>query len=784
MGHPAAAADARGSGFPTAYRPQPESPEAGLQLGRYLAALRRYKWLVVAGAVLGGVFGAFAWRIVKPEYVAQGTIWIEGGLGAGDRGPIQGGQLLDASGWVNLMRSYVVLDHAVTTLKLYLRHAPADSALFAGFALGERIRPGRYRLTGRPDGKLALETAEGFAIMSAAPGDSLGSQDVGFSWNPHGPLTAGRRVDFTVSPPRDAARELLERLRVRSDVKGNFLNVELSGTDPALVARTVNAVADRFIDLAAELKREKLTELARILGEQLRRAEFNLKTSESELQTFQVRTVTLPSDRATPLAAGLALTRDPVFSSFFLMQTDLDQVRRDRDAIQRAIAAVPDSGLSTDALEVVGSVQASSALKVALAEHTEKLADLRALRYGYTDDHPQVQRLVQEIDTLERRTIPVIATTLVEELTIRERDLLRRIGSASRELEQIPPRAIEEARLARSVEIADNLYTVLQKRYEEARLAEASAIPDVRVLDRAVIPERPIQSRRMQFLLLGLLGGVGLGVVAALVLDRLDGRLQYPEQVTADLGLPILGVIPHLKNASNGTAAAEASPVIEALRGVRLNLVHSHGAAGPLLVTITSPGSGDGKSFVAANLALSFAAGGHRVLLIDGDSRRGVLHRVLNARRKPGLTDFLGGRTSRAELVTETSFHSLHFIGSGSRTKNAPELLSSPGMSQLMTSLRSSYNVIIVDSPPLGAGVDAYALATWTGNLLMVLRTGATDRGFAEAKLQVLDRLPVRVVGAVLNGVREWGAYRYYSYYLPGYESEDEPEGNKKLVGG
>src|SRR5574341_469341 len=97
-------------------------------------------------------------------------------------------------------------------------------------------------------------------------------------------------------------------------------------------------------------------------------------------------------------------------------------------------------------------------------------------------------------------------------------------------------------------------------------------------------------------------------------------------------------------------------------------------------------------------------------------------------------------------------------------------------MTQLVTGLRSSYGAVILDSPPLGAGIDAFALAAVTGNLIVVLRTGATDREMAETKLEVLDRLPVRILGAVMNGVREWGSYQYYTYYLSGYEAHDEAE--------
>ena len=105
-------------------------------------------------------------------------------------------------------------------------------------------------------------------------------------------------------------------------------------------------------------------------------------------------------------------------------------------------------------------------------------------------------------------------------------------------------------------------------------------------------------------------------------------------------------------------------------------------------------------------------------------------------------------------------------------------------MSELLASLRSQYGVVIVDSPPLGAGVDAFSLGTMTGHILLVLRTGLTDREMAEAKLDVIDRLPIRIVGAVLNGIRGGGVYKYYSYYLPGYEYEPEGKdgGTRRLL--
>src|SRR5207245_9390556 len=227
----------------------------------------------------------------------------------------------------------------------------------------------------------------------------------------------------------------------------------------------------------------------------------------------------------------------------------------------------------------------------------------------------------------------------------------------------------------REVTIAENLYTTLQQRYEEARLAEASTIPDVRVLDTAVVPHQPIKNQAPRLILLGLFGGLGLSLMGAVMLDRLDRHFRYPQQVTGEMGLAILGAVPRIKRGGRAVDPEDARQVIEALRTVRLNLTHAYGAAGPLLVTITSPGPGDGKSFLSSNLAISFADAGYRTLLIDGDLRRGGLHRLLNVSRKPGLTDFLSGSADRDAVLQGTASTALSFIGGGTRKPTAAELL-------------------------------------------------------------------------------------------------------------
>ena len=751
--------------------------ETGLDWRRSAIALSRFKWVVLLTVVLGTAAGVAATRFVRPEFVAQATVWVDvpDRRGAADRsGPLRPEQLLDAESWVDLLKSYVVLDQVAREQRLYMGlKTPQDSAVFTSFQVAEDYRPGDYRLAVQGDGRgYDLATADGVPLERGAVGDSVGAR-LGFRWvPPAGALPSGRTIDFSLTTLRDAARWLGDALGVQMDPNGNFLKVDLRGKDPRRISVILNAVTQRYVQVAAELKRQKGTELTKALEEQLNTAHTNLQQAEAALQTVRAQTITLPSDRPLTSAPGPE-RRDPVFTNFFDMQIERDQLRRDREAIERLLAGARASALPADALSLIGSVQHSAELSQALKELTDKQATLRGLQYRYQDDYAPVQRLKAEIADLENRTIPTLARTLVAQLAARETEVGRQVNATSHELRQIPPRALEEERLRRSLTLAEELYTTLQRRYEEAQVSERTIVPDLRILDAAVVPRRPVKNTAPRLILLAFCGSFGLAVVGAIMLDRIDPRVRYPEQVSHELGLPILGAVPHLKD------AAEPAEVVEALRGLCLNLVHAHGAAGPLLVTITSPGAGDGKSFLASNLALTFADGGHRTLLVDGDLRRGLLHRRFNANRKPGLIEFLHGDAAREQIVQPTSYPWLYLIGCGTRTNRAPELLGSAAMGQLVAALRQEYDVILIDSPPLGAGVDPFILGTVTGNVLLVLRTGYSHRDAAGAKLEVLNRLPVRTLGAVLNDVPRgaaYGYYSYYSYYLPGYEAVDEDD--------
>ncbi len=746
----------------------------GIPWDRYLAALKRYKWLILTVTALGTAGAVVASRFIKPEYTVTATIWIQA---PPERAGVQPGGLLKSLAWQELLGTNVVLDSVALKLGLYLTPSvPADSAIFSKFAMFDRVTPGKYHLAVSPEGQsyVLLSTADD-TLESGEVGDSIG-RHLGFLWAPdESLLAAGRKIDFTVVTPRDASSKLRKQMSSNMARNGTFLRLQLLGEDPQRLARILNAITEQFVSVAAEQKARKLSLQARTLETQLEIASVNLDAAETSLQQYRIQTITLPSERTRGgLAAGLAETQRPVIDRFFERKMEQEELRQSISALETTIAGFQVGGLGASALLALNVTAYSPDLKASLEELATAETELRDLRRRFTDEAPLVMATQQRIAYLTEVAIPQYSDRLLQALRDQETRLTVQIDAQAKELQEIPVRTITEQRLTREKVAAEKLVEMLQNSHEETKLALSSTIPDVRQLDPAVAPTRPSSNDAPTIILGGFVASLVLALALAVLLDKMDKRFRYPEQATDELGLSILGAIPAIRKLKSGhRSPKEASQVIEAFRTVRLALSHSYGAAGPIMFTVSSPGPGDGKSLVSSNLALSFAEAGYSTLLIDGDIRRGELHRMFDIDRQPGLLDFLTGDTD-LDTILRKAQSGLSVVPCGTRRPLGPELLSSPAMGDLMATFKTRFDVIILDSPPLGAGIDPFILSTTTGNLLMVLRAGETDRKMAEEKLKLVDRLPIRVLGALLNDVHTTdGAYRYYNYVYD-YHPEDD----------
>jgi capsular exopolysaccharide synthesis family protein len=746
-----------------AFGSQASSEPESVPWARYIDVVKRHWLLIVALTVTGSVLGYFAARRVKPVYEAQATVWINS-PSAQQTGPIRAHQLLPTASWIELLRSFTIVDQVVRQLKLnVIPKSVADAGLFRDFESSPNVRPGAYILRLDSSGTAyTLSTAKGDQVERGVIGDSIG-RSLGFSWRPdRSYLTPGRTVSFAVTTVRSMSMTLLTKMHSSLPEQGQFLRMSLGGADATRTALTVNAWAAELVRASGELKARHLLEFKKTLEDQLAVAAAQLRSSESQLEQFRVRTITLPSASGKAVA-GVA-PADPVITSYFQQKVALDEIHAERVSLEAILADAKGGTLNPQRfLQLPAILNNTPQLKMAIEELSSRQAALRTEQQYLTDANPRIKQLAEAVRMLEQETIPRIAMGVLSALRAREPELGDRIASQTEELRGIPTRATEEMRLVRQVIATENLYNSLKARYEEVSMAEAQSAPDLSVLDVAAPPQYPNSNDAPRVLLLAVMFSVALAVGIALVHDRLDRRVRYPEHATRDLGLLIAGTVPRFKPNRSGAFQLETmSQAVESFRTLRLGIRYDFPADAPVVLSVTSPSAGDGKSLVSANLALAFASAGSRTLLIDGDVRRGGLHTTFDVPATPGLVEYLNDAAGVDNIVKPTGSENLFVIPRGKRHIRAPELLVSDLMSALILAMRRQFDVVIVDSPPLVAGIDAYALGAAAGSTLIVLRPGVTDRKLAAAKLEIVDRLPIRILGTVLNCVPGDGAYRYY----------------------
>lgn len=754
--------------------PRATRDEEGLDVRRFLHLFWRKKWWIVLATALGVAAGWFLAQRTAATYETRATVWVE----SRDRssGPIQAPEVLEGQGWSDLLVSRAVLEPVVVEEKLFLR-VPGEegvrSRLFSGFSVADSVREGLYRFSVDSASGWVLEDATAdTAIARGALGDSVGKA-LGFEWAPApGEIAPDEEVRFRVMSPPQAAQRLRSNITVLFDPRsGNLITARLTWHDPRQAARILNAALESFLDVAKDLKTQKLREKVEILEQQTEYAANRLDSAELALEQRRVQNITQPTDpRAHPIPGGQG-TRDPVFQAYFERKLQADELESQISQLRDALGQLRGDGeVDVTGLQMIPAVSQSSPLSRTLSTLVEKSAERRSLLLTYTEQHPSVRGLTQQIEALKTETLPSQISSLIEQLRSRLNNLQGEIEAQTSELRQIPPRTIAEERLRRDMEMAEKLHNDLLVRLKEAELAASTSLPDLQIVDRATPPGSPMSHEGPRIFLMASMAGLGLGLGGVLLFDRFDRRFRYPDQVTDGLGLPVLGVIPRIRG-GRPSSAEDAESVIEAFRAVRTQLTRlRHGS--PTVIMVTSPSPRDGKSLVAANLAISFASSNRNTLLVDGDVRRGNAERMFDLPGEPGLTETLTNGTGVPDVLRTTDVPGLFLLPHGKLGGFDPVLLEDEKMDRVIQELRDRFSVIVVDAPPLVAGTDPLLLGERADQVLMVLRTGETDLELTRTRLESLGGFDFPLVGAVLNDVPDTAPYyKYHSsyrYYLEG----------------
>jgi capsular exopolysaccharide synthesis family protein len=331
-------------------------------------------------------------------------------------------------------------------------------------------------------------------------------------------------------------------------------------------------------------------------------------------------------------------------------------------------------------------------------------------------------------------------------------------------------KGIEYAVLQRDVESSKQIYDSLLQRARMTAVTGELKTSHVRMVDAATEPEAPIGVNPLQVLLIALLGGGFLAIGSAFFAEYLDNGIKTPEAVEEHLRLASLGTIPRKRRALRGRRLVDygvPSPLVEAFRGLRANVLFA-APDGPRSIVVTSASPGEGKTVIAANLALGLAQAGQRVLLIDADMRRPNMHELFGVSLEPGLSSLLAQRSPVEQVLQTTSVPNLMAVTAGALPPNPTELIGSPLFTSLLRQLESRFDIVVIDTPPVMVVADASILAHQTSGVLFVVAADSTSRHAAQAALDQLERARGRFLGAVLNRMDGRMRRYYHAEYFRG----------------
>ncbi len=456
---------------------------------------------------------------------------------------------------------------------------------------------------------------------------------------------------------------------------------------------------------------------------------------------------------------------------------------------------VRNSGMYGESHEAVLNIREEiNALKESLDEQTQNLI---ARGVAVSDPIEYRQELITELLTAE---------AMLAGQTARSEEYHKLVDRYNLQLNQLPSKQLQFARLERDRSVLAETYTFMRQKLEETKITVASESGKVQIVDTAIVPTGRSKPNHKMNLLIGLILGLGGGVGLILLRDALDNTVKSLDWIER-LGNTVLGVIPvvggevyekkrkKMKGVLEGNQSSASrmrrrmitredpkSPVSEAYRSLRTNIIYTQADKPIKSILVSSPGAGEGKTTTVTNLAITFANMGKRTLLIDADLRRPVQHSIWKIKKDPGLTHYLSGAVNDFNsLVHSTDIENLSIVPAGISPPNPSELLGSERMTELIANLEKEWDYILFDSPPIAAVTDASMISREIDTMVVVVKAGETHKEAYRRAVHTLKSINVPLAGIVMNGISRQTSYDtyyyyYYQYYTHYYGSGDSSE--------
>lgn len=588
-----------------------------------------------------------------------------------------------------------------------------------------------------------------------------------------------------------------QQIQTSRESDTNIIRITATAYEPELAERTANAVAQAYRIENIAARNRMVTESRRFVEDQLAALEEKLQAAEEALRIFKEREGQVFLDDEAKAA----------LQTFTQLEGEWNAIARQKDETLRQIEALERPSSSIDSrIGRIFTEDPYALLTKLNGRLLELLQDRSTLLINYTPEHPQVKETDRKITNVKNEMIRELRSKAAS-LQDRENTLAVQIAHYRDRYLAFPKAAIELNRLEREVKVNADLYSTLKIKHQELLIKSAEQIEEVTLIAPAVKPPKPINAPNVPLnMAVGSIMGLFLGVVLAFTRESLDTSIGTIEGVEDFLKVPVLGVIPTFDEQELRQAAKQALPsdadqelvegvsklitlldpkslLSESFRSLRTNIQFASMDRRIKSLLFTSAGLGEGKSTTVINLAITLAQEGQRVLLVDADLRRPIVHKRLGLPREPGLVEALQGIVSWQEAVRTATdlmigslgvdrvlkspgLDNLHILSSGSAAHNPSECMSLAKLKPLLAEMQDAYDIVLFDTPPILPVTDAVAMSSRIDGTVLVYQVGRIGRNALKRAKFLLDHAQANIMGVVLTNVKaeistEATFYRY-----------------------
>ncbi|MBI4633952.1 MAG: AAA family ATPase [Deltaproteobacteria bacterium] len=607
--------------------------------------------------------------------------------------------------------------------------------------------------------------------------------------------------------PRYLSAILSLKSKVETEQEGNsdIISIIATSEDPKQAQRLANTVAQVYKEQHALDLNKRAIEAKKFIESQVIVTREKLQKSEDAVRDFREANRMISFDaRSTNLISQYAEveTRN---------RQNLVTLGRIKD-IEQLLARAVNNPLSSETVFYLE--EASTAYKGLNDRLVQLMLNRDILLINYTDEFPQVIEI--------KKQIREIITTMKSQLNAQKKSVSQAIEQANKQLnilddqlKELPNKGLDLARLEREMAVNREVYTLLEKQYQESLIRDAEKIEEVQIVKPALEPNVPINPPKTQATTsLGFILGIILGVMFAFLIETFDTSIGAVEDVEEFLGVRVLGIVPYIdfdelqttlqeklkkeidddqlwRTARLISHFAPKTTSAESYRALRTNINFVKLETEIKTIVLTSSSPQEGKTTCSCNLAIAMAQAGNKVLLVDGDFRRPVISKIFGIQSLPGLTDvILGnyewrnvvrsitdlmmGKMTMEEIMVTPGLDNLSIMTCGTIAPNPAELVSTRVNTDFIKESHEEYDFVIIDGPPILAATDAAIWGTKADGVIIVYQVGKVARGALKRAKAQLDNVKARIIGVVLNGLKAEISpdFEYHDKYYYYYGSE------------